>query len=202
MTCEHCGKDPCVCAADPFAADPFADAGTPAAPAAATRGDRSPAVKTPKPAWRIVIDVLAVLLFVGVVGSGLFNQLRNQEPEEAISALELQKGDCYQTDDQLSFYLVVDCDMPHSGEIYSAITITGAGDQFPGKERIEGALSEPCLDEFAAYSILTFDELDGLGLDVTALQPNEKSWDDGDRTILCMVRSPSHDKLGSIRGSG
>lgn len=192
MTCEHCGMDPCVCAADPFAAET----------SAATSADRSPPVRTGKPAWRIVIDVLAVLLFVGVVGSGLFNQLRNQKPEGAIGALELQKGDCYEADDRQSFYLVVNCDMPHSGEVYSAITITGAGDQFPGKERIEGALSEPCLDEFAAYSILTFDELDELRLDVTALQPNEKSWDDGDRTILCIVTSETHNKLGSVRRSG
>lgn len=192
MTCDHCGEDPCVCAADPFAPNAVAIA-RPAAPA-------PPPKEIPgKPAWRIAVDVIAVVLFVGVVGAGIYNQIGSRAPEGAVSDQELQKGDCYQTNQRQTYYVVVDCDQPHSGEVYSAITITGTEEAFPGDERIRGALSAPCIVEYDAYSDQPFDSLEDLSLSASALAPNRSTWEEGDRTILCIVVSETDSKMGSIQ---
>ena len=191
MTCHLCGETTCDCMADPFDIQTSRAAGTP-------EPDSSTSPRS-RPAWRIAVDIFAVLLFVGVAGSGIASQIANRPPTGASAAQDLKQGDCFQTDDARSFYVVVDCSVVHSGEVFGVITITnGPEDAFPGREQIQGALSAPCNAELSTYSDATFSQLEEAGANFVAFHPDNENWEAGDRTLQCVVMSESHTKYGTI----
>jgi len=190
MTCHLCGEVACDCIADPFAVQ---------APKSTAQPPEAPTSRWKRPAWRVAVDVLAVVLFVGVVASGVASQVANRAPVGATAARDLKQGECFQTDDARSYYLVVDCSLMHSGEVFGVIMITtGPEDAFPGRERIQGALSAPCNAKLANYSDATFSQLEEAGAEFVAFHPDQEDWDAGDRSLQCVVMSRSHTKYGTI----
>lgn len=111
-------------------------------------------------------------------------------------ATELAVGDCIADipdSDLVAAVKTVTCDQPHSGEVYSVLTIPGDG--YPGDATIT-EWQNKCPLELQSYSPTTLlDESNS----VFVLYPTEDTWADGDHAVTCIATTTAK-QTGTIRG--
>lgn len=77
------------------------------------------------------------------------------------------------------------CTEPHDAETFELATYPGRGGlQYPGDDEVETYAARVCVDAFEAYVGL---EYPLSRFRIGRLQPDEASWDDGDRLIRCSL---------------
>ena len=102
---------------------------------------------------------------------------------------------------------VVDCDTPHTHEIYAVVE--SAAETYPGFDALEDEAQVACLTAFEPYvEISPFDST----LFYSWMVPTLASWEDpdlgdggerGDREIICVLGNRDGEALtGSMRGTG
>jgi len=89
----------------------------------------------------------------------------------------------------------VGCDAEHEGEVYSLRTATLT--DFSYADIIAEAQSV-CRDDFAAYVGIDYTQSQ---LFYTFLAPSEQTWNDGDRAIVCLVKTLEDSSTGSLKGA-
>jgi hypothetical protein len=99
-------------------------------------------------------------------------------------------GDCLDTDARQ-----VDCAGEHDSEIFLVADLEGDG--YPGDEAVDDGALRLCLESFAAYVGVDYEES---VLDFFYVTPVEPSWEHGDRTVLCAVFDPAGPLTGSVQG--
>jgi hypothetical protein len=120
---------------------------------------------------------------------------------------EIDPGQCFDTiEDPLVTDLavwVLDCETPHTYEVYDVITYegdgAGRGTDYPGVATVQDWSEQACYDRFEAFVGVrwTISELD-----IAVWWPSEESWARADRTVICTVMSDTGDQLtGTQRGS-
>lgn len=119
----------------------------------------------------------------------------------ATSIYDITVGDCYSTDDpdsDIDTAMVVDCDEPHTNEVYAIHEYEAA--EYPGSSVLEDAAVEVCLDRFADY--VGIDYYDSI-YEVYYLYPSARSWKQADdREIVCTASSLDGSLLtSSVRGA-
>ncbi len=93
----------------------------------------------------------------------------------------------------------VDCATGHDAELYEVATTPGDADAaFPGGSALEDDARRACTDRFTAYVGRPYAES---ALGVVFLVPTPRTWDLGDRAILCLVEDPDAPLVGSVRGA-
>ena len=93
---------------------------------------------------------------------------------------------------------VVPCSEPHDNEIYFEYQMTD--DTFPGNQAAVEAGAERCLEEFEPFVGTPYLDSE---LDLFPVTPTQQSWDEGDRTVYCVLYAVDLSKLtGSMRNSG
>ncbi len=117
-------------------------------------------------------------------------------PEE-VDVYKLEVGDCMVQvpEGDVLTVPVVPCSEPHGEEIFAAVSLP-EGD-FPGDDAILAQADEFCFGEFENFVGLSYEES---VLDFTYFHPNEESWLDGDRVVLCAIYDPGEEVSGSLRG--
>ena len=113
-----------------------------------------------------------------------------------VSVLDLAVGDCLDTHGKPRIsetVPVVDCSVEHDSEAYASITVDG--DDFPGDESIKAQAQQGCVDAFATFAGIAYDDST---LDYVYYYPTAGSWAAGDRRILCLIIDP---KAGQVTGS-
>lgn len=104
------------------------------------------------------------------------------------AAVDLEVGECLDSDDldsdEISTVTTLDCEEPHDVEIFGEHLLPD-GD-FPGMSKIQQVGEEECGDQF--FDFVGTEGTDS-GLQYSYLSPSEETWDDGDRTVLCMAVS-------------
>lgn len=121
---------------------------------------------------------------------------------EMTSALDLEVGDCFNTEDisTVDEVSVVDCEQSHVYEVFG-VTEFDAGDdaEFPGEDALDEAADSACRPAFEDYVGIPYDDSEWFG---TFVNPSEATWAAGDREILCVLHTEDEtDVTGSAEGS-
>lgn len=122
--------------------------------------------------------------------------------EGDLSVFSLRVGDCF--DDvalepsEVSDVPAVSCDDPHDNEVFSVWQTSG--DDFPGNEALNVDGIDGCLEPFATYVGVDYDD-SRLGL--FPITPTAESWEQGDREVVCALYDIELAQLtGSMKGTG
>lgn len=120
------------------------------------------------------------------------------------SVFDLAVGDCTDDSDVVSGDGTItnmprlDCDEPHTDEVYHAFDMPD-GD-FPGADAIASAGDEECTSAFESFIGIPYLESE---LYFWTITPTEETWDSlDDREVLCLVYDPTVDTLSeSLEGA-
>jgi hypothetical protein len=144
----------------------------------------------------LVLAAVALVVVAAVAGGLLlFNK------ESGVRFSDLQPGDCFQRPSGSFTHLdVVDCAGQHDLEVYAVVVHPGPpGEAFPGQDALGRYANPLCLQQFRGYAGVGFEQLN---LNDVYITPQERSWRNGERTLVCAVGtadgSPSE---GSIRAT-
>lgn len=125
---------------------------------------------------------------------------------EDVEVLTLSVGECFDAPEMDGSNLVdvniVDCDAPHTGEVYAAITASDS--EFPGDDALVSRAEQECLGAaFESYVGIDYDSSDFYAIPVF---PSAESWEAGDRATYCVIADGSqlasaNAVEGSLRGA-
>jgi len=145
-----------------------------------------------------VLPVLAGLLLAGCSGD---------DDADATSVFSAKPGQCFlapaEVEAQVSDLERVDCSEEHDHEAYAVVPYRAAGEEeaseeFPGDEVLTNFAEGACAQEFGAY--VGVDYLDS-ELFFTYLLPSPRSWQEDDRSVLCLVTAAGGGLEGSVKGT-
>ncbi|MGC5615174.1 septum formation family protein [Georgenia sp. Z1491] len=113
---------------------------------------------------------------------------------------QFEVGECLDLSDAtggtVSEIPTIDCEDPHTGEVYYVHTF--ADGDFPGESQVATELETACADEFEGYVGTDYASSQYM---VQLLTPTTETWDEADdRDGICIL-STSEDTTGSAQGS-
>ncbi|MFC7407221.1 septum formation family protein [Georgenia alba] len=119
-----------------------------------------------------------------------------QEPDENLVWDEMAVGDCVlEYGDSVEEATYIDCGEWHQAEAYAEIPLGGGA--YPGQDEIEAQTRQQCEARAAELPIPA--GVDLTGVINSTLYPRAGSWENGDRSALCIVYHESGPELsGSI----
>lgn len=132
------------------------------------------------------------------------------DDEEDGSVFAIKPGQCFlapsEVEAQISDLERVDCRKEHDHEAYAVVPYRAPGeepdaegsDEFPGDEALTKFADGACAEEFGAY--VGVDYLDS-SLFYTYLTPSPRSWQEEDRSVICLVTSAGTQLTGSVKGT-
>lgn len=110
---------------------------------------------------------------------------------EEVEFVSLSVGQCFDNPQMdgsgLTDVDVVDCDEPHVGEVYAAVTVRDGG--FPGTAVLQAQAEEECLG--TAFESYVGVDYNSSSLYAIPVFPSEASWEAGDRTTYCIAADGS-----------
>jgi len=116
-------------------------------------------------------------------------------PSDATTPLTaVEAGDCYDEADADSV-TVVDCTTAHGYEVFASLLLAD-GDYV--QSTISADAEARCRTAFGTFIGLEFDA-SALGLRYVA--PSERTWEQGDREVLCVAFDPAGPTGGSLAGA-
>lgn len=120
------------------------------------------------------------------------------------NVLELEVGNCITVpnEGEVTNVEIVDCAEPHENEVFALVDHpAGDDEEFPGAEALSAFATEECQgDRFEEYVGQPYAESP---LFASSLNPGETTWGEGDREVVCLLRTQDgSDLTGSQRGSG
>lgn len=92
-------------------------------------------------------------------------------------------------------FRIVDCAGEHESELFLVTEI--GGDDYSSEEAIKEKARSLCLDAFAVYVGIEYEDSE---LDFLYTWPYEPMWAEGERGTLCAAYDPDGPLIGSIRG--
>jgi hypothetical protein len=120
----------------------------------------------------------------------------------AISAFDLEVGDCFDAPDveAVTDVELIDCEEPHRYESYHIENHPAGRDEpFIGDEAMTTYADDICIGAFEQFVGVPWEES---SLTYFFLQPTADTWEEiGDREVLCAVYSTDGDLTGSVAGS-
>ena len=161
-----------------------------------------------EPLWkRLPLGLIVVGFFIvaGAVGGFLFNASRGSEGEITksgdLAAEELRVGDCFDLQDpsaeELDKVTALPCSSEHEYETFHVGSV--AEGPFPTDDDFVDWVDENCLPAFTTYVGLAYESSE---LEITWLQPTSEAWNDGDRSMQCVLYHPRiHRLTESMQGS-
>jgi hypothetical protein len=149
----------------------------------------------------LVIAVVLVAASCGDDGPTRDSDGAITEPGD-ISTLDLREGDCFDlpadVESTVERVRALPCPDPHDHEVYLALVL--ADGPFPGAPSMAEEAEDRCLEAFEPFVGADYFES---GLELFSIRPTPESWEDGDRTVYCVLGSRDGSKLtGTMRGSG
>ena len=124
-------------------------------------------------------------------------QADDETPTEAKQFDDLTVGDCLRFSGAVGEGILglptVPCTEPHSEEVFATVTLP-EGD-FPGMPAIIAQAEDSCFTEFERFVGLSHEES---VLELGLYPPEEESWLDGDRLVVCVVSDPAGDTTGTL----
>ena len=152
--------------------------------------------------WAAVAAALVVLAtasgcswFGGDSGSG-----------KNVSTFKLKSGDCMvppaKVKAELSKVQVVPCTSPHTQEVYASVKFTGdnagANAPYPGDDTLKKFADGQCAQLYQRYVGVAYPDS---SLFFTYLLPSPRSWQAGDRSVVCVVTTTGNRLTRSVKSS-
>ncbi|MEO9325442.1 septum formation family protein [Nocardioides sp. C4-1] len=150
---------------------------------------------------RTVAAAALVVLALPLSGCGLFG---GDDDEQDV--LDIEAGQCFvlpdEVQEQVSDLERVGCDEPHDRESFAVIPYEAPdgetdADVFPGDEALTTFADGRCADAFGDYTGVPYLDSD---LYFTYLLPSPRSWQGGDRDVVCFAFDPGQRLSTSLRG--
>ena len=104
-----------------------------------------------------------------------------------VGAFSIKVGDCIGAEVGTSVETVegVPCGEPHQYEVYHAFDIPTGDGTFPGETEVDEAANQGCLEAFADFVGLAYEQSI---YSVLPLTPTSETWTDlDDREVLCLI---------------
>jgi molecular chaperone DnaK len=147
---------------------------------------------------RRVMIALGFLLVLVAVGATLIIQELQSQPETIAS---LDVGECF--NGEPTDLDTVDCDQPHSGELYFLAPPPDPQAAYPGVEVLQNEVGQACITALVDYFGAAAEVAAERGIEVQPLAPSEDEWDDGTTDVYCVaVPAEGGTASGSIQGRG
>jgi len=147
----------------------------------------------------ILIGCFAAICLIGLgaVATVLLLHGRTHAPPAALpSVFRLGVGDCLNSGpDGISSPTVVPCSQPHDAEVYARFALAGHG--WPGSAAIGTQARQGCNARLGGY---LNPQLATTVLAESYVFPDQGAWNEGERTIICEIRSTAGKLTGSVRG--
>lgn len=146
----------------------------------------------------MLLPVLAALLVGGC---------SSEEDVESSSVFAAEPGQCFLAPEDVEAQIAdldrVDCSEPHDHEAYAVVPYEPPGeeessDDYPGDEALTAFADGACAEEYQPY--VGVDYLDS-ALFFTYLLPSARSWQEDDRSVLCLVTATGRQLAGSVKGT-
>ena len=152
-------------------------------------------------AW---IGVVVVVAVVGAVTAASRDDAGEIVGAGTMHIADVQAGDCFDLNDGLDVEEVGDiraipCDEAHIFEAYHSTDLPDGA--FPSRSVLDAEFESACLPAFESYVGRDYQTSE---LYVTSFEPTPESWDQGDRSILCVISTENAATAltGSVRDSG
>ncbi|WP_370250077.1 septum formation family protein [Nocardioides sp.] len=165
-------------------------------------------------AVRVTTLALCAALCAGLSGCGLFE---DDEPGEVTSVFEVGVGTCLRGPTEVTADITevdtVPCTEPHTQEAYALVTYEATGataaasgdpqaaldaDLYPGEQVLTDFANGVCAERFTDYVGRSY--LDS-ALFFSFLTPTPRSWEEGDRQVLCVLTDPGRPLTASLKGA-
>ncbi|HUQ62438.1 MAG TPA: septum formation family protein [Acidimicrobiales bacterium] len=186
--------------ADETAADPEVEPAwsrpPPPSPTADVPADGKPRGKAKK-----LVLVLAILVILGALLAGGIYLLISGGDEDGVAYTSLEPGNCFNNPpENFKRVTTVPCTGSHDLEVIAVVTDPSPKDApYPGTAALVQVASERCAPDFQIYVGIPVDQSQ---LRQVEIVPQESSWTDGSRRLVCTVRSPGGEPLSRpARGS-
>lgn len=158
----------------------------------------------------IAVAVVVAVLFVAAVVWAVQSMSSDAVDQGDLdtSVYDLAVGDCFDDpsifsgdDSEILGVASVACDEPHDAEVYALVDLPdGDGASYPGDDEVFDRADDLCFEEFEPFVGAAYDDS---SLDFIYYVPGADSWDEGDRSVACMVVDMDGEPLtGSMEGSG
>jgi hypothetical protein len=159
------------------------------------------------------VGIVLALVVVGCSGGGAKREdaLISKAGEESV--FELRAGDCLDppevVDEQVGELPAVPCSSPHTHEVIAvweagnSAAFAGAdelsNEVYPGESELGIWAERACLNTYPEYVAASYFDSD---LFLTHLLPTLDGWGNGDRSIVCLVRTTGWKMASSVHCSG
>lgn len=146
---------------------------------------------------RATLLVLALLVLAGCTSDG-------DQDESSVFSVEV--GQCFlapeEVQAQISDLERVDCSEEHDHEAYARERYRAPdgseSDDYPGDEALTAFADGACASAFGEYVGVNY--LDS-SLFFTYLLPSPRSWQEEDRSVLCLITTTGSPLQGSVKGT-
>lgn len=120
------------------------------------------------------------------------------------SVFSVKVGECFAAPTavkaQVSDLGKVPCSTPHGHEAYAVVAYSPKdADTYPGEDALDKFARGACAQRFGEY--VGLDYLDSTYY-FTYLTPSPRSWQEKDRSMLCLVTDAGRPLVGTVKGSG
>jgi hypothetical protein len=123
---------------------------------------------------------------------------RPNEPGTTVPFASATVGDCWSAlESDGAEYTVLDCDEFHEYEIHAVFRLVDG--PYPGDDVVAETALAGCSERFERYVGTPVDES---ALFTEPILPDEDSWADGDRLVVCSIVDPAGASEGSAYASG
>jgi hypothetical protein len=124
----------------------------------------------------------------------------------SVAPATLSVGDCFDADTftpgtsiARNGVHLVDCAQPHQHQVYAIVPDPDPrAAPFPGDEMMQSFATDSCLNAFEGALEADYQSSD---LDFATITPDQTSWDQGDRSIVCAVHNADFEALTGTRVS-
>ena len=129
------------------------------------------------------------------------------DDEEDGSVFAIKPGQCFlapeEVEAQISDLEKVDCGEAHDHEAYAVVRYLLPGeeepsDEYPGDDTLTKFADGACAENYRGY--VGVDYLDS-ELFFTYLLPSPRSWQEDDRSVVCLVTAAGRQLEGSVKGT-
>lgn len=140
--------------------------------------------------------------WIWIVGLIVFGLGRAFFNSGVADVAELSPGDCLPElgFEEISDVRLIDCNDPHSLEVFSVVQVGAPSDSFPGEDALSNTTFTACLGEFEAYVGTPYEDSE---LWIYTLSPVREGWEDfNDRESICLLYASPDDGFTVMEQTG
>ncbi|WP_427886357.1 DUF4190 domain-containing protein [Kribbella sp. GL6] len=145
----------------------------------------------------VTLGYIALIALVIAFGSSTDTSGAPGPGSSSVYVDELAVGDCFDETSVEDEVIQRDCPVEHDGEMVASVTLPAGA--YPGDKAIDDAADQACAGPFGTYVGKSRDESE---LELAWWTPDKRTWNSGDRRVLCAAYGPGTGKLtGTVKNS-